>query len=114
MYYKRYETPQKVNLEYTNQFTDPPLWVIQKAKKKFHEIKSQSELQEMLVSVALTPDGVNSNDNNDHSKSQWSPTYVAEEVLDEIIREERFEEDQLIALKVGYRRFFDSIGKLIT
>ena len=99
----------EMNVEYINSIQKSPKWVVEKAKEKFQKFTSQAEIQEMLVGVTMTPEGVN--DDTSISKTKWRPMYVPESVLDQAINNQIFGQEQIVALKIGYKKFFDSLGK---
>ena len=101
----------ELDTDYINSIQKPPEWIIKRAMDKFKNFHTQAEIQEMLVGVAMTPDGVKIGQNDSISKTKWRPTYVPEEVLDDAINNQTFGNEQLVALKIGYRQFFESLGK---
>ena len=101
----------EIDREYINSIQEPPKWVIEKAVEKFKRFNSQSEIQEMLIGVTMTPDGVT--DNSSISKTKWRSMYVPESVLDQAINNQNIGEEQMVALKIGYKKLFDTLGKYV-
>ena len=77
----------EIDREYINSIQEPPKWVIEKAVEKFKRFNSQSEIQEMLIGVTMTPDDVT--DDSSISKTKWRPMYVPESVLDQAINNQK-------------------------
>ena len=98
-------------MDYVNSIQKPPKWIINRANEKFKTCHTQAEIQELIVGVSMTPDGVKDEDNISLSKSKWRPTYVPESVLDQAIHNQDFGQDQVTAMKIGYHQMFDSLGK---
>ena len=101
----------EIDREYINSIQEPPKWVIEKAVEKFKRFNSQSEIQEMLIGVTMTPDDVT--DDSSISKTKWRPMYVPESVLDQAINNQNIGEEQIVALKIGYKKLFDTLGKYV-
>ena len=99
----------EIDREYINSIQKSPKWIIERAIEKFKNFSTQAEIQEMLIGVTLMPD--NEMDNGSISKTKWRPMYVPESVLDQAINNQNFGEDQVVALKIGYKKLFDSLGK---
>ena len=99
----------EIDREYINSIQKSPKWIIERAIEKFKNFSTQAEIQEMLIGVTLMPD--NEIDNDSISKTKWRPMYVPESVLDQAINNQNFGEDQIVALKIGYKKLFDSLGE---
>ena len=99
----------EMDMDYVNSIKTPPRWVVEKAKSKLKQIRTQAEMQEWLISVGMTPEG---QQNESNSKTKWRPMYISEDILDDIITDQNFGEEQIVAFKIGYRQLFDSLGKL--
>ena len=99
----------EIDRDYINSIQKTPKWIIEKAEEKFKKFNSQAEIQEMLVGVTLIPEDIEGG--KSISKTRWRPTYVAENILDQAINNQIFGEDQIVALKIGYKKLFDSLGK---
>ena len=98
----------EMDMDYVNSIKTTPKWVVEKTKAKLKQIHTQAEMQEWLISVGMTPEG---QQNDSNSKTKWRPMYISEDILDDIITDQNFGGEQVIALKVGYRQLFDSLGK---
>ena len=99
----------ELDMDYINSIKKPPRWVIDKAIEKLKRFTSQAEIQEMLIGVTMTPDGVI--DHTSFSKTKWRPMYVPESVLDQMINNQDIGNEKMVALKIGYKKLFDSLGK---
>ena len=101
----------EIDLDYVNSIQKPPKWIIERANERFRDCHSQAEIQELIIGVSMTPDGVKDQDNPSIAKTKWRPTYVPESVLDQAIHNQNFGQDQITAMKIGYHQMFDSLGK---
>ena len=102
----------EIDLDYVNSIQKPPKWIIERANERFKNCHSQAEIQELIIGVSMTPDGVKDQENPSIAKTKWRPTYVPENVLDCAIHNQQFGQDQIAVMKIGYQQMFDSIGKL--
>ena len=103
------KTDGSMDQDYVNSFGKPPRWLTKKVQIKMASIKTQTELQELLVGVTTIPNSLNQN--NTMTNSTWYPTFVPETVLNEIIDESSFSNDHVAMLKEGYKSFFNTLGK---
>ena len=98
-----------MDLGYASSIQKPPARIKEKMMDQFTKMRTQTEVQEWLVSVIITPSGVRPNGKS--SKTEWTPSYVPEEVLDEAIQMKGLPKGQAEALKQGYQQLFNTMGK---
>ena len=110
IYNKLVQNNGQMDLIYASSIKKSPQWVVEKAGEKLKKCRTQTEVQELLVGVAVTPEGVNPEDNVSISRTKWRPTYISEEDIDRLIRKSSLSNDQILAIRKGYHELFTTLG----